>query len=314
MTALPSDLRDWLAANREALNARFHRARRRFNRLDADTTLTLCRALLPRLAGTEAGASDLLMSVYDLILLHEGRGLLAESGALRLLLSDIFPLLRPVLLQRPRTLPGALSNAVENLGPRGDDFVLGLNELAGRITTPEELLGTGALLAWRLGDARLRLAALDAAPRLPAGLALAALGISEQPEADAPALFARLAADAWTVPGRSLPEAADGWRVAGQVGAFAGFGGHFEEPPVLVSAADTMRHRFWVCCGSEVFRLDADAFGWVCRPDPAIEAVKNPLRKPVAGVPENGTSIFAGPDWLAYTRADSFRVTVLIRK
>src|SRR5262249_17326675 len=100
----------------------------------------------------------------------------------------------------PRTLPGALSNAVENLGPRGEDFVVGLSDFAGRITTPDDLLGAGALLAWRLGDARLRAAALDTAARLPPGITLAALGLPNHPEAEAPALLARLAADVWNVP------------------------------------------------------------------------------------------------------------------
>src|SRR5262249_17524805 len=151
---------------------------------------------------------------------------------------DVLPRLRSVLLQRPRTLPGALSNAVENLGLRGMDFVHRLGELAPQIATPDDLLGIGAVLAWRLGDARLRVTALDAATRPSPALALAVLGLSGQGEEAAATLFARLAENAWSIPGGTLADAGEGWQVAGKVGGFAGFDGHFEEPPILLTSDD----------------------------------------------------------------------------
>src|SRR5437879_2849516 len=65
MTDLPASLRDWLAAGRPSLNARFRQAQRRFPALDSDTVLSLCRELLPPLADTPA----LLDAAYELVLL-----------------------------------------------------------------------------------------------------------------------------------------------------------------------------------------------------------------------------------------------------
>src|SRR5262245_60028499 len=143
-------VRDWLAARRHDLNGRFRLAQRRFPRLSAETVFPLCRELLPPLAGTgEAGSAELLASVYELILLHAGRGTLApENGgspALNELLRVTFPRLRPLLLARPSDLPAALSNAVENLGGRGLDMARGLAELG---TAGDDLLDAGAVLAW----------------------------------------------------------------------------------------------------------------------------------------------------------------------
>ena len=66
--------RDWLAAKRQELNGRFRLAHRRFPRLSPETVLSLCREVLPPLAGAgEPGNAELLASVYELILLHAGR-------------------------------------------------------------------------------------------------------------------------------------------------------------------------------------------------------------------------------------------------
>jgi len=72
---------DWLAARREELNARFRQARKRFGRLDGERVLELAAEVLAPLAGAgEPGTADLLAAVYDLILLHAGRGLLAAGN------------------------------------------------------------------------------------------------------------------------------------------------------------------------------------------------------------------------------------------
>src|SRR5205085_2388716 len=87
--------------------------------------------------------------------------------------------------------PGALSNAVENLGPRGGAFARSLAELAPRLGSPDELLDAGAVAGWRLGDARLRPSALEIAGRLPPAPLLAALGLADWPAAEAPRRPAR---------------------------------------------------------------------------------------------------------------------------
>jgi hypothetical protein len=312
---------DWLAGRRGELNQRFVRARRRFPKLAPDAVLALLADVLPPLAGPEAGSAELLSSVFDLVLLHVGRDALATSTGLALLLRDVFPRARALLLARPASLPAQLSNAVENLGARGGELARALGRIAGRVARPEELLDAGALAAWRLGEARLRDAALAAGARLPPRAVLAALELDDWPPEAAALVVAALVEDAWLRPevrfadatlaglvgaapervaaiagrlrGRGgelvsepslINSAAAGelvsepslinsaapdpsaWPVVAQVGDFAGFGGPFRAPPLLVDGST--RHRLIARVGDEELRLDADVYGWVCRPSP----------------------------------------------
>jgi hypothetical protein len=335
-------VRDWLVGRRDELNGRFRLARQRFPSLDAGAVLALCRELLPPLTGPDAAGAELLSAAYDLILLHAGRGLLAPGGGqvgVAVLLREAFPALRPLLAARPRHLPGALSNAVENLGPRGVAFARGLASLAPHVSRPEDLLDTGAVLAWHLGDARLRQAALDIAERLPAPAALAALGVPDWPAEAAPLIAAGLRADGWCRPDEllspqtlaglagaapdrldrlrhdlvTLPDAAAKWRLAGRLGNFSGFDGHFEQPPILLDVpAEAGGHRFPVRCGPAAFRIDGDAFGWACQPAAAVDApVGQAKLPPRIKLPDRITSTVLRPGAVAYTTADSFRVRVL---
>jgi hypothetical protein len=337
-------VRDWLASQRAALNNRFRLARRRFPAVDPDAVLALCRELLPPLAGPDGGGSaELLSAVYDLILLHAGRGTLTPGGGsqgVSVLLRVVFPTLRPMLAARPRLLPGALSNAVENLGPQGAAFAGALGALMKHVGSPEELLDAGAVVAWRLGDARLRTAALDRAERLPAPAALTALGLADWPAQAAPLIVAGLRTHGWSRPeemlsaptraglgsaapdrlGRlrqetlAVPDVPPAqWRPAGRLGNFLGFDGHFERPPVLVETNhETGPHRFQVRCGEAIYRIDADVFGWVCTPAEAAR-VATARHKPPSGLPLPGrtTSVLLRPGVAAWTTADSFRVRVL---
>lgn len=334
--------RDWLAARRAELNGRFRLAQRRFPSLDADGVLALCRELLPPLAGPDAAsAAELLSAVYDLILLHAGRGVLAPGAqsAVAVLLRETFPALRPLLAARPRHLPGALSNAVENVGPRGVAFARGLAALAPHVGRPEDLLDAGAVLAWRLGDARLRTTALGIAERLPPPATLAALGLSDWPAQAAPLVVTGLRANGWCRPEEllspqtlaslagappdkldklrqdlaALRDAATEWRIAGRLGNFSGFDGHFDQLPVLLNApAEAGGHRFQVRCGPSAFRIDADAFGWVCQAAADVDAPVGQAKcPPRVKLPERTTSAVLWPAAVAYTTADSFRVSVL---
>jgi hypothetical protein len=346
MSALPEGpLYAWLTTQRQALNARFRQAQRRFPQLDAEATLAVLRELLPGLAADSTeGTNDLLSSLYDLILLHLGRGTLAPTGGsspgIHALLAETFPRLRRLLLARPRSLPGALSNAVENLGPQGVAFAQGLGGLADTLATPDELLDAGAVLAWRLGDARLRGKALEIAARLPPRVVLGALGLETWPEPAAPLLVAGLAADGWHRPEAFLgpatldrlatadaldklreqlvaprTEPVASWVLAGRLGNFTGFDGHFDQPPRLLDAgSQASRHRFWVRSGKTTYRLDADAFGWVCRLDGSVDFADADKRR---GAPEHplladARSAIAADAVRAFTRADSFRVRVLV--
>jgi hypothetical protein len=337
-------VRDWLAAQRAALNNRFRLARRRYPALDSEAVLALCRELLPPLAGPDAAASaELLSAVYDLILLHAGRGTLTPGGGsagVSVLLRAVFPKLRPLLAARPRLLPGALSNAVENLGPQGAAFASAIGALAPHMGGAEELLDAGAVVAWRLGDARLRAAALDRADKLPAAVVLTALGLGDWPAEAAALVLAGLRGHAWSRPeemlsaetlaglGSAPPDRRQHlreqlltapavppakWRLAGRLGNFLGFDGHFEKPPILLDGAgETSPHRFRVRCGAAIYRMDADAFGWVCTPGEVADSPAARSRPPDGlPLPGRATSVLQRPGCVACTTADSFRVRVL---
>jgi hypothetical protein len=363
--------RDWLEARGPELNARFQRARRRYPRLDAGVVLDRLRDILPVMAGAgEAGSAELLSTLFDLLILHAGRGRLGHDGrgsetGLDVLLNVTFPKLRRLLLTRPRQLPGALSNAVENLGERGAEFARDLAGAAEGLGDAGQLLDAGAVLAWRLGDARLRAPALEIAGRLPPRVVLALLGRPEWPDAAAPLATAALAAEGWRgldglFTAQTLAELASAsrdrteairrdlaaapggppstWVLAGRLGDFRGFGGHFDEPPVLLDAgAHGNRHRVWVRASGTAYRIDADVFGWVCRPDPTADfpvapAPAKPKKRPVktsllralgggsieadgafAELPTlaGATSYIARDSVVAFTRPDSFRVRIL---
>ncbi|MCE9582663.1 MAG: hypothetical protein K8T20_09240 [Planctomycetes bacterium] len=374
-TLAPSFTRDWLATRREELNGRFRIAKRRSPSLDPQAVLDLCAQLLPALGGTgEEGAADLLSAAYDLILLHAGRGTLTRNGgsnpAVPVLFRETFPSLRPLLLSRPRFLPGALSNAAENLGARGEEFARRIVAVGGRLERGNDLPDAVALVAWRLGEARLRVEALKGAGRLPAAAVLEALQLGDWPPEAASLAVAGLEADGWRRPDDAIsestveslskasprkledlrkalstpPRAGLGeWEPAGRVGDFSGFGGGFDEPPLLLAAPETTRHRFWALAANGAFRIEADIWGWSCRPDPAAAGLGVSEAKPrgivssilfggddgaprldadgtlsfggesrkVAGA-KSATSSIAAADAVAWTIADSHRIRILV--
>ena len=290
----------WLAARREELNQRFLAARRAHPRLEPAAALAALEAILPPLAEGDADA-PLLSAVYDLVLLHVGRDALAAQPGLSALLREAFPPLRRLLAEEPRFLPAALSNAVERLGPDGEAFARRLPEVGRWLGAGRELAGAGVVIAWTLGEARLREAALEAAAALPARAALAALGVPSWPAAAAPLAVAALRADGWRRPEaavspQTLRRLEEGepvepivsrlaalrpaeaplasWEPLSRAGDFTGFGGPFEVPPVVLDGGD--RHRFHLRAGDAFFRLDADCFGWRCEPeaDPGLAVRK----------------------------------------
>ncbi len=287
---------EWLAARRDELNLRFVRFQRRFPALEAEPVLSALAEVLPPLAGPEPASGDLLSAVYDLVLLHAGRDTLDTRPGVGVLLREVFPRLRPLLLQRPSVLPGALSNAVENLEGRGVDFARTLAQVAPQVERAEALLDAGAVLAWRIGEARLRESALEVASRLPPRVALVALGLEDWPDEAAALAIQALRADAWHHPRALLSEktlaslrgappqrvqalaqeliqgasaAVEAWSPVARVGDFAGFGGSFESPPLVLDGGS--RHQLFARSGEQEYRVDADVFGWTCRPHPPTQ-------------------------------------------
>ena len=290
MTALlaspPPSLRRFLHERRDELNRRFHKLAQRYPKLDPDLVLLTLAEILPPLCSAAEGADEpsaiegLLSSVYDLVLLHTGRDAFARHPGLSLLLRETLhnPAVRRLALLDPEQLPAELSNAVENLDKRGRDFASWLGDLAAQAKTPDELRLAGAVLAWRLGEARLRSAGLAALEVLGPDLWLTALG--EQGEARA--IADSLGREGWRSP--IAEEPGEGYEIVARLGAFAGFGGAFDRPPELViTDADDVndRHHFYVRVEQSIFRVEADRFGASIRPaNPAHLGAVRPALQP----------------------------------
>jgi hypothetical protein len=297
-TIAPTFIR-FLETRREDLNARFDRAQRRTPALDGTYVLLLLEEHLAPLAGDEPGADELLSSLYDLVLLHAGRDAFAARPALSRLFRVGIGAARRHCLERPRSLPAALSNAVENLETlgrgRGEAFVDGIAALAPLVPDAAALLDAGALLAWRLGEARLRSAALTVAARLPPAAVLTALRLADWPVAAAPLAIAALTDDAWHRPetriaketlaniaaasdpaplvenARAALAAAPRGPlvVVGEAGAWAGFGGPFVAPPTVLAGEERhVAHLRVPAPAAEptAMRVVADCYGAVFRP------------------------------------------------
>jgi hypothetical protein len=286
---------EWLSQRRADLNARFERARRRFPRLDPSVFAAELEVLLPALAEPAPGSDDLLSATFDLVLLHVGRDAFASRPSLRVLIAEAFPKIRALLLQRPSSLPAALSNAVEAQGPRGLEFARAISAIAPGLG-PDDLLNAGALLAWRLGDVRLRDAALAASSELPARAVLVGLDLSDWPDAAAPFAQAALLGDGWSHPrsrvkaetlaglGAASPQRIEElstklrspppaplsrWTVSARIGDFSGFGGSFDTPPEVLDGGS--RHHLFVRVGNTVYRVEADVFGWACAREAPVD-------------------------------------------
>ncbi len=323
----------FLAARRDDLNRRFERARRRWPRLEGGSVLGLVAQVVAPLAGPEPAADDLCASMYDLVLLHAGRDTLGSPGVSHLLRTAL-PALRPLLLSRPGALPAALSNAVENLGSRGADLSQVLAAIGPGLSTAEQLADLAAVAAWRLGEARLREAALRSARRLPASAALPALQLRGWPEHALPAVLAALESDAWSHPRDALSERAlgtlrsaeDGAALAralvarpvparstlirvGTAGDFVGFGGTFARPPLVLDGGD--RHTLFARVAQDAacdWRLDADVFGAVAsRIEPTGLAART---KGIPAAFRGATSFALLGDVVVTTHADSHRLRI----
>ena len=293
MALITGPAAQWLEQNREELNARFRAMRRRFPQLEPAVFSVLLSELLPTFSGKEESLRELYSSLYDLALLHAGRRTLLDGAGLSILLRESFPALGPLLLEQPRQLPGALSNAVENLGKNGATFARQIVAAARHVTSAQQLLDIGAVLAWRLGEARLREQALQLATKLPTRAVLEALLLPSWPEEALPLVLLSLQADSWRHPAflfkdetlQKLPKLSPSeratlrhqliqtslvppseWIKVASLGDFIGFGGAFTSVPILLQHPQEGRHQLFIESSGQTFRVVADLFGSLCRP------------------------------------------------
>jgi hypothetical protein len=294
MALITGSAAQWLEQNREELNARFRVALRRFPQLKPAAFSVLLSELLPTFTGKEKSLHALYSSLYDLALLHVGRRTLFNGAGLSILLRESFPALGPLLLEQPRQLSEGLSNAVENLGKNGATFARQIIAVARHVTSAQQLLDAGAVLAWRLGEARLREQVLQLAPTLPTHAVLEALLLPSWPEEALPLVLLSLQANSWRSPASlfkdetlqklptltpaeratlrhqliqtSLAPPSD-WIKVASLGDFVGFGGAFTSVPILLQHPQESRHQFFIESNRQTFRLFADIFGSLCRPE-----------------------------------------------
>jgi hypothetical protein len=287
------------------------------------------------------GSHELLSAIYDLVLLHSGRDAFATHAGLATLLMETFPRIRAELERAPSVLVPSLSNAVENLRDRGDGFARALPGVVRGLEDPHAMLDASAVLAWRLGDPRLREGALRVAPTLPPRTLLAALGLEGWSDAAAPVAIEALQVDAWHLPSelilpatleaiapgrgervravveglRSAPPVPLGrWHLVASVGAFTGFGGCFDSPPVVLDGGD--RHTLHVRTGDAFFVIEADVFGWSCRQelDPGLQlrrAEDGGTVRRLAGKLGLGEGARVSPEGLVDLARESARVPAL---
>ena len=287
---------DWLRRNRDGLNQRVRLARHLGGRPDATLLTTWLHRLLPALCEKQASDAVLQMA-FDLVLLLAAQSRLpaVATGDAQGRLLDALPELGSTLNARPDLL-AAFSNAVGNLGASGLAFATALPGLAASCPT-ERLLEAGAVLAWRLGEPRLRQRALAIAASLPPATVAAALAL---PEAQLAGALAQLNANAWRRPGHAAT-------VLAQIGDFTGFGGPFALPPLLLNTSQG--HSLHVQCGAARHRIAADGFGWRCLPDADSAGTPAKAKPLVAGC---SSWVLLQPGVLACTRPDSFRIRIVV--
>lgn len=178
----------------------------------------------------------------------------------------LLPRLPRLLAAEPVRVASSLTHALNRLtemrGPRPREWLRLMTAVAPHAAELATWLQAGQIAAWRAGAAHYRRAALQLARELlPAAPAAVAAALGQSPDLDTASLntlLQRLAADPWLHPDNAQPPpAAPQLRLAATAGAFRGFGGPFETPPIVQLVNDQFlaadRSRSWV--------ISADACG-----------------------------------------------------
>ena len=259
-----------LRSGRPDFNVRFAEARRQYPDLNGqefaafletrvDPIVRAVEQKRPDRAGTVVSAA------YDLALELIGQKL-AGAEATQSFIDELWQKLLPTLPESLAADPGRIMagfcNVVHNLtripGARPSQWLEEMSRLGPMCSTDvEACLKCGQILAWRAGMAHHRAGALAVAGTLSGSLALAAVGAPAS--ASWPTIRQHLAEDLWFDPSQpAVPTASRSeLRVVAQAGAFRGFGGSFDVPPLVTSAGD----HFLVSGNEECWLLTADIFG-----------------------------------------------------
>jgi hypothetical protein len=134
-------------------------------------------------------------------------------------------------------------------------WVTRLGELGPTASDGVELRRVAQVLAWTSGLPQFRHSAITTADQLPPELACAC--VRAEPSADWATIRDRLRADRWFAPFR---EENAGVHVA-TIGAFSGFGGVFDRPPVVATIKGALVAAVPGAVRSTVWHVLADAYG-----------------------------------------------------
>lgn len=268
---LSSALTGLLAARRSLLNQRVAAARQRWPALETAAFSAFIAQTLDPLCVAVAEVDEAAMPAATEVAFELGLELVAQGlagPAARLPWVDaawqqLAVPAAPLIARAPLETLGAISNAVVRMheapGVRIAAWLAQMAALAPRCDSTAMLRDVGALCAWQAGMAHLRVAALAQADGLPAGMAVAALGLEETRWAS---VGQQIGNQRWWHP--------DGVAASAQgqtLGGFTGLGGPFATPPELRASEEGFIAR----SGERHFLLIADAFGGVVLPASAAE-------------------------------------------
>jgi len=267
MTISPA-FADVLRGGRVEFNRRHAQARHRYPGMDGAAFLDLLAgpvdAIVAAVAETDRAAVPSVVDVlYDLSLSLFGQRWIGPGGRapaildLWLAMAQNAPLF---VASDPHRLMSALANAQVHWATQenGIGWSQTVIALATRARNVDELLTAGQVAAWRHGLAHYRESALDRARDLEPSLAAIALGIGLREWT--PDLIAALREDRWFRPDARQPVSRP--FVATHIGAFVGFGGGFEAPPL----ASLHLGELLLTSGRAHFGVYADAFGATLQP------------------------------------------------
>lgn len=281
-------LADALKRDRDAYNARFAQARRRWRRLDggafAEHLADNLSPIVDAVAAVQPARVDaVVQGLYGLSLQYVARHWLGPKSRqpyLNRLWREQLPKLSSFVAQEPVAVARALTVAARSIGGRSEGerarvWMKRLVEIAAAhpkdCAAFDTVLDVGKVLAWRCGMAQYRASALAVWRGLSDELRYQSLVLSPPDDgalldvATRPGLDALDAAFAnpWFHPARHRPgalrvseEVPDALSIQ-SVGGFAGFGYDFHAPPRVIALGEEL----FAVDGERWFRIFADAFG-----------------------------------------------------
>lgn len=249
-----------LQVNRKTFNAAFDRARRESPGLDAAVFSDFLRQrvdpLVMLVAETRPDCVSTVVSVlYDaaLQLVAQNRaGARAVSPGINVIWDEMLAEVPHWLSEHPGQLIASLCNAVVHLsnadGGKATEWIRTMQSLAPLADSLDEWLLAGQVVAWLCGLAHYRVGALKTAAELRPALAQQIFKVSAVDRLST--LLKQLNESPWcTLDG--------GLATSRLVGSFVGFGGQFQEPPLVSSIGNEI----YVRSGKDDWLLTADAFG-----------------------------------------------------